>query len=64
MINIVNTQNKLILDVGCGVGNFLAYMKSQHVEVMGYDLSEAHVKLAEKRNLKVVTTIQYDLSKD
>jgi 2-polyprenyl-3-methyl-5-hydroxy-6-metoxy-1,4-benzoquinol methylase len=43
----------LILDVGCGRGEFLEILKQNHIKAEGVDSDPAMVELCHKKNLKV-----------
>ena len=50
-----NKSNGKILDVGCGAGDFLQYMKENHWNINGVDTSNKARKIANKKlNIKVM----------
>ena len=60
-------NNKSLLDVGCGTGNFVAYCKSQGIDVAGVEPSaEARAKASENRisvyeSLNQLPDIKYEV---
>jgi ubiquinone/menaquinone biosynthesis C-methylase UbiE len=56
---IGNDQNQVILDAGCGVGNFLVQLSKICKHVYGIDISQESINMCEKRikeeNLKNVS---------
>ncbi len=42
-----------LIDLGCGVGDFLTLAKKQFITVIGVDLNESAVKLCQRKNLFV-----------
>lgn len=48
ILNSVNLKNKKILDIGCGVGTIDFYLASKGAEVLGVDISENGIKMANK----------------
>jgi SAM-dependent methyltransferase len=50
--SIVNTTNpkesSIILDVGCGTGHHVASLASQHLDVIGVDISPSMIKMAKE----------------
>ena len=50
-----NKSNGKILDIGCGAGDFLQYMKENHWNINGVDTSNKARKIANKKlNIKVM----------
>ena len=50
-----NKSNGKILDIGCGAGDFLEYMKENHWNINGVDTSNKARKIANKKlNIKVM----------
>ena len=50
-----NKSNGKILDIGCGAGDFLQYMKENHWNINGVDTSNKARKIAKKKlNIKVM----------
>ena len=50
-----NKSNGKILDIGCGAGDFLQYMKEDHWNINGVDTSNKARKIANKKlNIKVM----------
>ena len=50
-----NKSNGKILDIGCGAGDFLQYMKENHWNINGVDTSSKARKIANKKlNIKVM----------
>ena len=50
-----NKSNGKILDIGCGAGDFLQYMKENHWNINGVDTSNKERKIAKKKlNIKVM----------
>lgn len=52
MINLLfNLRNPIILDAGCGLGSESIFFSSLGAEVVGVDIKEKMIKVAEKREL-------------
>lgn len=55
-----NSRNSKILDIGCGFGSLVYYLKAKgYTNIIGIDVSESQVKMAHQLGLKEV--IQGDL---
>jgi ubiquinone/menaquinone biosynthesis C-methylase UbiE len=52
-------QNKKVLDLACGQGSFSEIMRNFGAEVTGVDISPELIKIAEERNGKEKSNIQY-----
>ncbi len=53
MLNKVDLNGKQLLDVGCGTGNLLEYVRSKGIEVKytGVDILDQMIDIAQKKNL-------------
>ena len=60
-----NKSNGKILDIGCGAGDFLQYMKENHWNINGVDTSNKARKIANKKlNIKVMDPKDWINNKD
>lgn len=57
LINSFNTENKTILDIGAGTGDFLATCKKNNWSVVGVEPSEKARKISEGKNINLLTDI-------
>jgi len=57
---IKNKQNKVVLDLGCGIGNSFSYLK-EFKKVIGVDFSKEMLKIAAKRKQKNVELKKADI---
>lgn len=60
----INSIPKCLLDIGCGTGDFLSYMKQNHWEVTGLELSQEATSIAKSKNLEIYDTSLNNFIKD
>ncbi|WP_130859199.1 class I SAM-dependent methyltransferase [Gracilibacillus phocaeensis] len=53
------TADDFILDIGCGNGNYSAYLAEKGAEVVAFDYSRTMIKLAKKRQRKYQDKIRF-----
>ena len=44
-LKVVDFKNKKVLDIGCGSGSFLSYIRKEAAEILGLDPNPAHLNL-------------------
>jgi 2-polyprenyl-3-methyl-5-hydroxy-6-metoxy-1,4-benzoquinol methylase len=63
IIALTQEKKPVILDVGCGWGNFLQVMKNSHLPYLGVDLSPTAVKICQEKKLNCQEADLINLSK-
>ncbi|HAJ44671.1 MAG: Methylase involved in ubiquinone/menaquinone biosynthesis [Candidatus Azambacteria bacterium GW2011_GWE1_42_9] len=61
-----NIPNSVVLDYGCGPGNFVKYALKKNLKIFGYESSKSAVRLAKENSLPVYDSVviaqgKYDL---
>jgi len=53
LLNSINLKGKKVLDIGCGFGRFVYYLREKGIDAIGIDISESSIKLAKDNNCAV-----------